>query len=52
MTLVLDLKSRKKTQSKTHIKMFHEVKIYFLCVCLVILNIEKNQFEKTHKMIP
>ena len=29
--------------------MVHEVKIYLLCVCFVILHLEKKQFEKTHR---
>ena len=28
--------------------MVHELKIYLLCVCFVILYLEKKQFEKTH----
>ena len=31
--------------------MFHEVKMHFVCACFVILDLEKKQFEKTHKMI-
>ena len=31
--------------------MVHELKIYLLCVCFVILHLEKKQFEKTPKII-
>ena len=32
-------------------QMVHELKIYLLCVCFVILHLEKKQFEKTPKII-
>ena len=37
----------KKNSIKTHIQMVNEVKIRFLCVCFVILHLEKKQFENS-----